>query len=1248
MNVTCPACKTRYSVDDARVPPSGVTIKCPKCAHTFVAKPPRPREPVALPGAIAPPAPGSRPSAASGPAVPLPGRAADTGGAVPLPGSTGAPGSRSPPGGGAVPLPGSPVASGAVPLPGNVESRVADAPTNIGDLDLGLEDDIPLPAPKAPAGSFGAPAFGPPPTETPALGGDDALGFINDKAGLAQMGERSHNPELRIRRRNGRVEGPYGMGRIQAMLRNKELQGSEDISDDGVSWRAMSSQPELNATIVELASSNDQLGFGNVDLPISASTDLPIPSTLPKPKSFGLGSQPFDSLDFNSGDLATDDVAGHINPGSGDVPGSHRTPYSPTGGPASGPYSGAQAVPLTGQNPSGNLAGQFSPEQARMQTQGALSDDLSAQAGAFSGTANLPEDSSFDRVSRDLEQELEVGDVPELPPLWQTYRKHILAFAGAVAFVLLGVFTQFYTSVGAYGIPGLVELFSRDAPEPVPVAPPPPPATVADPKEVASLIDEHSYESFRSVFATVEQAGAQLADNQLALAKARGLATLAYGVEVFPLDSVTSAVANLNSIELSSAMGGDPAAANIAIAKGRSALQILAGEPDRAANQLAGLLEANPDDKELALLLGAARAALGKHDAAIAAYDRAIVADPTYAPALHAIGASVEAAGGPNATKDAAAWYVKALDANPNHSRSGLAAARLFKTAHDYGEYHRILKRTAPHVSRGLPTEQRPEFLYRVGIEFDEYERLPEVAAYVKEAARLQPANEAYVALGAVASALTDAPQEGLTMINGVLSRNPSNATALIARARVYAQMTEYAKGFIDLDKARQVAPNDARISLWEARLHTDLGKYNDAKKSLARAVRLAGTDALPHITKGRLELKTGDVDAAFDSAQQAVKHARFDSRAHRLLAACYARRGQLKKAEASYAKAYELDNEDLDARLGYANAMRDQGAKTSGEAASMLLAKAVPMYLSTMREQPKNPQTMFEYGRALELQGDLRGALALYESAAELDAKDVRPHLKMIAAYLSPSNLDVAAAQTSLKRARSIELTSGRSVPEVRFWEARVAFAAGQRREARSAMRRAVEGAPTDPLYQFWMGKVLEMNDELFEAVTHYERAVKLNSRYAEAIRSLGRTARLRKLFTKARMYFQRYRKAAPDDHTIFIDIGDSYTEQNRDSEAEKAYRTALKKMPNNAKALLQIGKIVDRRGRTKAALRFYQKAAKADPNLGEAVCKAALAAAQVRVTLQSRTSLENCVRLKNSPSDLKTMAEEALAGRQ
>src|SRR5258706_15833755 len=67
MRIHCPQCQSQYNVDEKRIPPQGVQIKCPKCLHAFVVNAPADGGAVALPGG-------------GGGAVPLPGGGGGGGG----------------------------------------------------------------------------------------------------------------------------------------------------------------------------------------------------------------------------------------------------------------------------------------------------------------------------------------------------------------------------------------------------------------------------------------------------------------------------------------------------------------------------------------------------------------------------------------------------------------------------------------------------------------------------------------------------------------------------------------------------------------------------------------------------------------------------------------------------------------------------------------------------------------------------------------------------------------------------------------------------------------------------------------------------------------------------------------------------------------------------------------------------------------------------------------------------------------
>src|SRR6516162_9501775 len=51
MKITCESCSAQYDLDDNRIPPSGLTMKCPECLHTFVVK--KGAAPAAAPAGLA-------------------------------------------------------------------------------------------------------------------------------------------------------------------------------------------------------------------------------------------------------------------------------------------------------------------------------------------------------------------------------------------------------------------------------------------------------------------------------------------------------------------------------------------------------------------------------------------------------------------------------------------------------------------------------------------------------------------------------------------------------------------------------------------------------------------------------------------------------------------------------------------------------------------------------------------------------------------------------------------------------------------------------------------------------------------------------------------------------------------------------------------------------------------------------------------------------------------------------------------
>jgi predicted Zn finger-like uncharacterized protein len=259
------------------------------------------------PQPFAAPPPGSGPSFGSAAPAPFSATSATTG-AVPLPGAGAVP----LPGAGAVPLPGASTGGpsfGAVPLPG-ASSFSGSGPFGGGGP---AAAGAPLPAFGSDASSarpaaapsfgdiFGAPPQAPSAPAAPAsrsasmadifgdLGGDSPqqpssafygansvvvqqsqpqlagglLDFIDD-AGKADAAPKQE--QFRVRKRSGRVLGPFDAQVVLQMFAKGELLGSEEGSVDGVNWKPLGQFPAFADTIQRAMAS----ALGGMD-------DLPAP-----------------------------------------------------------------------------------------------------------------------------------------------------------------------------------------------------------------------------------------------------------------------------------------------------------------------------------------------------------------------------------------------------------------------------------------------------------------------------------------------------------------------------------------------------------------------------------------------------------------------------------------------------------------------------------------------------------------------------------------------------------------------------------------------------------------------------------------------------------------------------------------------------------------------------------------------------------------------------------------------------------
>ncbi|MGO8968202.1 MAG: tetratricopeptide repeat protein [Myxococcaceae bacterium] len=102
-----------------------------------------------------------------------------------------------------------------------------------------LEADLSAPLPRAPL------------KEAEPEDGLEMLGFL-DEAAKESKGKRAKTARFHVRRRSGKIFGPFDVGVIAKMLEDGQLLGNEDVSTDQETWVPMGSVPGFAAVMQRL------------------------------------------------------------------------------------------------------------------------------------------------------------------------------------------------------------------------------------------------------------------------------------------------------------------------------------------------------------------------------------------------------------------------------------------------------------------------------------------------------------------------------------------------------------------------------------------------------------------------------------------------------------------------------------------------------------------------------------------------------------------------------------------------------------------------------------------------------------------------------------------------------------------------------------------------------------------------------------------------------------------------------------
>ncbi len=462
----------------------------------------------------------------------------------------------------------------------------------------------------------------------------------------------------------------------------------------------------------------------------------------------------------------------------------------------------------------------------------------------------------------------------------------------------------------------------------------------------------------------------------------------------------------------------------------------------------------------------------------------------------------------------------------------------------------------------------------------------------LQEAVRLDPSNlEAKLQYGQF---LLFGKQEDLdsavTTADEILATEPGSAPAWVLKARALDALDRNDEALEAYQKAVEAAPEQGGPLLLLANFHRQQGRNEEAEPLFRKLTEVEPKLAAYAAYGGYLASLGGRDDEAEAAYRKGLELAEPKERgdAYSLLANFLFRAGRVEQAEAVMREGIEKAEDPLPLIYGLARFYNARGDTRRAE----------EMIEEATRAREGDPEPLLLLSTYRGRNGDLEGALAAAEQAAQVAPDDLRARLRKaeVLVDLGYRTQD----QTKIAQGRAIVdavLGQDEASPEALFVKAKIELAERHLDEALAALRRALDTRPDWAQAHFLLGSIQFVQGDRTAARAELSRALELDAGLVEAHRLL---ARVHAALGDHRLAVETGREVLqqqPDDAEMRVLVAQSLVRLRRLDEA-LAELAKIPEAKRGAEEHYALGRVHMLQGDHDAARRELQAAAEAAPN--------------------------------------------------